>query len=151
MTMEELADLPILLLGTFSEIRTVTRLEKMAFLADNNTFKKNQNYSDWEPNYYGPYSKQLIKDVANYERKNIIKIRQIIDTFSNEVKNYSLTIKGRQLFSKMLEKYNGEQFEIKELLGHYQSERTNYKILKFVYENYPDYLAKSRIKKEILG
>ena len=50
MTMEELADLPILLLGTFSEIRTVTRLEKMAFLADNNTFKKNQNYSDSKPN-----------------------------------------------------------------------------------------------------
>ena len=89
-------------------------------------------------------------DVANYERKNIIKIRQIIDTYSNEVKNYSLTIKGRQLFSKMLEKYNGEQFEIKELLGHYQSERTNYKILKFVYENYPDYLGKSRIKDKFL-
>ena len=148
-------NLPILLLGALGDIRTTTRLEKMAFLCDKKTFADSPYYEDWMPHYYGPYSQKLIDDV-NYHSspsKRFIDIRLIEDSFANVVKIYSLTIKGRYFYSKLLpyfdEKPDQKPDKIKELVGRYQKDKTNNKLIDFVYKNYEKYTTNSLIKNRV--
>ena len=154
MSVEVHTELPILLLGSLNEIRTSTRLEKMAFLCDQKIFKDGDGmyYTDWKPHHYGPYSKKLMDDVNFYATKlqRIIEIRLVEDVFSNIVKMYSLTIKGRHEFSKLLNKFDGKQFDIYELLLKYQKHKTNYKLLHDVYDEYPKYTVNSLIKNKVM-
>ncbi|WOV92683.1 MAG: hypothetical protein R1F52_06115 [Candidatus Nitrosoabyssus spongiisocia] len=140
----------ILLLGTMNEIRTITRIQKMAFLCDKILFKNTPHYTDWKPYFYGPYSEKLAEDIKYYESKDqrLIKGKLVEETFANIVTRYSLTIKGRSEFSKLLIDFT-EQIKIKELLQVYQSHETNDKLLKFVYERYPEYTTNSVIKKKL--
>ena len=81
--------------------------------------------------------------------QRIIEIRLVEDVFSNIVKMYSLTIKGRYKFSKLLNDVNVKQFDIKTLLHNHQKHKTNYKLLHYVYKNYPKYAINSLIKNQV--
>ena len=80
-------------------------------------------------------------------------IRLIEDSFANVVKIYSLTIKGRYFYSKLLpyfdEKPDQKPDKIKELVGRYQKDKTNNKLIDFVYKNYEKYTTNSLIKNRV--
>ena len=142
---------PILLLGTLGDIRTTTRLEKMAFLCDKNTFADSPYYEDWTPYHYGPYSQKLMDDVKFFSSpsKRFIDIRLIEDSFANAVKIYSLAIKGQYFYSKLLSYFDEKPAQIKELVGGYQKDKTNNNLLDFVYKNYKEYTINSLIKDRV--
>lgn len=144
------SELPVLLLGSLSSIRSTTRFQKLAFLADMEVFKNEQMY-DWFPHHYGPYSSSLSNDIEIYEHKNLIECNVLQHQISSEpVKFYSLTKNGHDLFDGTLRKqYENYIPEILDHTLHYQFHNTNTRLLQYVYEKYGDFTTKSKILNQV--
>lgn len=100
---------------------------------------------DFESHNFGPYSYPLEKELKLMEEKGLIKTKQEENTLI-----YELTEKGEKELNNLTFLSNDLLQRISKLkLG---SERLGYKgLLRYVYFNYPDYIDKSKIKKEVLG
>lgn len=149
---EHKSDLPILLVGTLNSIRTMTRFQKFAFLADKEIFTAVDKYSDWKPHYFGPFSRDLQSDVDAYCKDELLKETDVVHPVSDDyVSSYSLTLTGRKEFNSL---YNNNVSTIKKIsafLSPYQFHNTNASLLYYVYANYKDYTTNSIIKDEIGG
>ncbi len=148
---ESKSDLSILLLGGLTSMRSMTRFQKMAFLADKEVFEKDE-YTDWKPHYYGPFSRDLENDIENYSKKGLLKSEKRRHPISNEpVSCYMLTDEGKEKFNSLCsnKKYVSYIEKIKKRFFRYQFHKTNAILLSYVYKNYPDYTVNSKIKNEI--
>lgn len=139
-------DLPILLLGTLGPIKYKTRLQKIAFLYDQEVAKK-PTY-EWSPHRFGPYSRELIDDVELHCTTGLIKKLDVEDSFRGKSIQYALTIRGQKKFREILNKYKISVIRSKFL--QYQYHNTNFQLLQYVYNKYPKYTTKSEIKDQVL-
>ncbi|MDR6232646.1 type II toxin-antitoxin system antitoxin SocA domain-containing protein [Pseudomonas oryzihabitans] len=180
-------DLLLLLLYSPGKNRTLnepvtgrTRLTKMIFLFQKEwlpLFKKNIHMQDQEfynffPWNYGPFSKEIYDDLNFFCLRNFIakKVSEEETTFEaasewsewtalNEEQEpaiefveeaFYLEEKGINFTKKMYETLSDDQ---KNLLEKFKSETQRLSLralLKYVYSKYPDYTEKSKIKDEIL-
>lgn len=145
-----ISDSPILLLGSLSSIRSMTRFQKLAFLCDQKILDKKDQY-EWKSYYFGPYSTELQNDVEQLCDKELLKVEQLPHPLTkNPVSTYSLTGDGKLKFDTFRNTKQQIIVEIRKLLFRYQFHRTNTSLLQYVYEHYPKYTTNSRIKDEVM-
>lgn len=129
-----------------------TRFQKYGFLLYkqySNELKKLKNnfpefnfYDDWEPYHYGPYSKQLNKDIKIcIEDKILIDVKMDGTTYSQ----YKLTLKGRKKWRSIFNTATDEIIGINNKIRNLQGIKF-IELLRQVYNAYPEYTIKSRIK-----
>lgn len=143
----------VLLVISDAEIHGTTRLQKYGFLLSQQ-YKKELSkiadavselsfYDDWEPFWYGPFSKCLQRDVDTCVSKKLINKTLVDPTLKSY--RYALTIKGRVRWRSMLDASNNEVNAIREKVENLQKVRLE-RLLEGVYCSYPEYAKRSTIK-----
>ena len=139
-------------------IRGSTRIQKYGFLLAQQYKKEMKHitettptlkfYDDWEPLWFGPFSKSLAEDIDTCVKDGLIDKESVSLPYDSH--RYSLTIKGRVQWRKMLDKSNDDMTAIREKVVHLQ--RVNLgSLLEGIYSAYPEYTVKSVIKDRIHG
>ena len=153
------------------EIRGITRLEKLVFLAvEEGGFASRTPDLKYQAYDFGPYSKEVVDYVAALEGLGLVKAREekfesfkeVVDRvmatgeFPSEeragtVEIYELTEKGRQVGRRAFENLTqDEQRRIADLKRRYNRMDLS-SLLNHVYRSYPEMTKKSKILDEILG
>jgi len=141
-----------LVLGTMGEIKYQLRLQKYVFLADNQ-FSRSRKGSKttnlvyrWKPYHYGPYSEHLSLCVKDLVKAKIISTFDVDESNKGTGVGYRLTTKGNAKFRRLLKNLEAESREIHGLLHKFQKDPTENQLVDFVYQMYPEYTIKSRIR-----
>ena len=134
------------------EIYGSTRLQKYGFLL----FKQYQKelakmaancpglefYADWEPLWYGPFSRNLQNDIETCVSENLI-VKTLADPGLGSYR-YAPTLKGRVRWRKILSTSEVEIKAIREKVSNLQSMRLE-RLLEGIYHAYPEYTKHSTI------
>ncbi len=141
----------ILLLGSVGDVKYKTRLQKYAFLADNQLLqakeiKTNKLVCHWKPHHYGPFSYNLEICVNEAIEEKLVASFQIHEDGKTPGVGYRLTIKGRAEFKRLLPNFHKASKLIRGMLIDFQKDSTEYKLLEFVYQMHPKYTEKSVIR-----
>lgn len=127
-----------------------TRFQKYAFVLSQNYKKELSDlnfYDDWRAYDYGPYSDALRTDMAESITTNLITCYDGLSRSGQNIKKYTLTIKGRHQLRKI--KINDKLFrQLFETISNLQRKSLIY-ILKDVYAAYPQFTINSKIKDQI--
>ena len=99
-------------------------------------------YNDWEPYYYGPFSRKLKEDLATCIQKQLVSVK---DANTENTKRYMLTIKGRSKWRDILFDSTPAVVKINEKIRSMQTIRL-FELLRHVYVEYPKYTKNSVIK-----
>ena len=148
----EPADRALVVVSDF-EIHGSTRLQKYGFLLSEQYKKELSNlasncpglkfYDDWEALWYGPFSRDLQRDIeACVSRKLITKT--LVDPGLGSYR-YAPTVKGRVRWRKILAASGKEVGAIHEKVSNLQSMRLE-RLLEGIYHAYPKYTKHSTIK-----
>lgn len=160
------------------KIRGITKLVKLIFLLTRETDLENKIKDNFEYEAYdfGPYSSEVydyletmkVKKLLNIEEEQFIDIREIIDEFiEKETANESLDIFSKNekkvaiyslsdLGLKFAEWLISKNKVSKEILSKIKTIKMKYnkmslpQLLRYVYENYPKDIEKSKIIDEVL-
>ena len=164
-----------------------TRLVKMLYLfqmeyldkfkkANNLTNKLNQFY-EFKPWKFGPFSQEVYEDINFFTLRNFISAQKketAIEESATEFFNWQTTLgddsiqdgtsqdeyvdeefrltpKGRAFAEKLYNLLNTNQKKLLEDLKSYANSSQLRALLFYVYSNYPEYTDKSIIKDEVLG
>ena len=153
------------------EIRGITRLEKLVFLAiEEGGFGSRAADFRYKAYDFGPYSKEVVDYIAALEGLGLVSAREekfesfkeVVDRVmatgeippeerAGTVEVYGLTDKGRQVGQRAFERLSqDERRRIEDLKKRYnRMDLTS--LLNHVYRNYPAMTKKSKILDEILG
>ena len=133
-------------------IRGTTRLQKYGFLLRMQYDKELKNisehepkltfYDDWEPLWYGPFSKSLKEDVDKCRESKLINVTSVDKILKTQ--QYSFTIKGRIRWRKILTNHKKEMEALYEKITNLQKMRLE-RLLEGVYYSYPKYTERSTI------
>ena len=151
--------LPLLLLylDKCSEIIGRTRFQKIMFIVEQEVpeIKKyfSENYN-WSPYHYGPFSDKLLGDLAWLDYWGFIEIDDSSLDIDSESPStiYKITDKGKKFVEKKI-----LPVLPKELIIRLEEIKKKYRkinlidLVKYVYEKYPDYTIKSKIREIILS
>jgi len=145
MVSETAKKLVLLVLGLADgHIATDTRMQKLAFLVNQEVY----NWTKFEPNDYGPYSKELMKAVYELEKEG--KLIYVWD--DDGVSKYYLTEKGKQDAKKLLEQLKDEdENKLKratEIIQRHKDDALSY-LIAYVYKYYSEFAEKSKIKDKV--
>ena len=139
----------MLIIGVQGEIVGITRLIKYLFLACQKTLRDPPDI-EWRSHYYGPYWDGVNGAIGSLVEQNLVSTEQLTNELGRTTK-YSITTKGRQHYSRLLEKL--DEKEISDLTSviraHQRKSLTAF--LKFIYQNYPEYTKHSLIADRILS
>lgn len=143
-------DVLILILGVQNEIVGFTRFVKYLFLvSQTNIFPKNELIIDWKSHHYGPYWDGFDTFINSLAHDNFLDKQEQHTLSGNATTKFIITPKGRKYFQSLSQKYESKLDYLTSLI------RENHKkplptLLKFVYEQYPEFTTNSRIKREVL-
>ncbi|ACP35095.1 transcriptional regulator [Sulfolobus islandicus L.S.2.15] len=142
MVLEGTKKLVILVLGLAGGyLTTDTRFQKLAFLVNQEVF----NLAKFEPNDYGPYSKELMRAVDELEKEG----KLVYKWDSDGVSRYYLTEKGKEEFQQMLNQFGKEKVDkAKEIIQEHKDDPLSY-LIAYVYKKYPEYAKNSKIKDKV--
>ncbi len=167
------ADLILLLLAAPTdvrdaqdELRGVTRLEKLLFLAEKEESINAEVTSGFifEPYHFGPYSKQVYEDVDVLEQLELLKDERHYGETLDELeevaasggdregveRRFYLTEEGRAV-AKLLGRQHPHVMEKLSRIKNTYAGMPLARLVRYVYQNYPDYAAKSVIRERVLG
>jgi len=125
------------------EIRGATKLQKLAFLAQEEYGV--EELHEFKPHKYGPFSESLTGAVKALEQKGLVERREEQVPGGSEILIYSLTDEGTELVETLLnereelERVLGSVEELKQSLG----DETIDRVLRQVYKTYPQYTTES--------
>lgn len=111
------------------------------------SFPRLEFYDDWVPNFFGPYSKKLEEDVKKCVENKLIRKSSVTTETKQKMDMYTLTLKGRRKWREMYAKID-EMSKIDEKIKNLQK-IPYYTLIRQVYNSYPEYTAKSRIKDQL--
>ncbi|HSC20916.1 MAG TPA: hypothetical protein VLC07_04230 [Solirubrobacterales bacterium] len=173
----ETDDAIILLLGApgaterdQGRIEGITRLEKLLFLLEMETDAISwlKEKADFSPDNFGPFSSKAYQEIETLASYGLISDSATLsesaeDTWESEhiigeaaaepyaTRNLALTPKGQLYYKKLLELLPSEAesvvSELKRRFGSIPLRR----LIRYVYQRYPDFTEKSIIRDEILG
>ena len=139
-------------------VRGATRIQKYGFLLAKQYKKETANisktepslvfYNDWEPLWFGPFSKSLAKDIDDCVERGLIH-KEPVST-SPDSYRFSLTIKGRKRWRDMLSMFTSDMTAIYEKVAHLQKVGLG-NLLEGIYSSYPDYTVRSVIRDRVQG
>ncbi|MXX20812.1 MAG: hypothetical protein F4W68_05645 [Cenarchaeum sp. SB0661_bin_35] len=135
-----------------------TRLQKYGFLLTKQ-YKKEMDgiakaapelkfYDDWEPLWFGPFSRSLAKDIDICMQSGLIYQEPV--KLSQNSFRYGLTLKGRRRWRAMLHKSSKEITAIQKKVMNLQKMRLE-RLLEGIYYAYPEYTVNSTIREKISG
>lgn len=143
----------VLVIISDSMIHGTTRLQKYGFILhkqyETELGRISQGglspgfYDDWEPYYYGPYSRQLDKD-ARMCVKNGLVVKKAINTTLNSFK-YFFTIRGRVRWRRLFAKHQEDMTAVEEKIRKLQTVQLE-DLMRNIYRVYPEYTTLSKIK-----
>lgn len=144
-------DLIMLILGNQNEIYGYTRFIKYLFLVhQSKIFPKDKIDLQWKPHHYGPYYDDFDGLVKNLSNDNYLKMEEQTTFSGNCTTKFLITIKGRKFFQSICKKFSKNELnDLSSLIKNIQK-KSLYDLLKFVYEQYPEYTKNSKIKDKIL-
>ena len=101
--------LPLALLAASDgEVRGKTRLQKLAFLTEQELIEHGIDPHEFVPYDYGPFSKDLMEDVETLESEGLVKIN-VRQTFGGDDRyDYRLTKHGREAYEENDPDYDWE-------------------------------------------
>lgn len=173
----ETDDAIILLLGApgaterdQGRIEGITRLEKLLFLLEMETDATSwlKEKADFSADNFGPFSSKAYQEIETLASYGLISDSATLsesaeDTWESEhiigeasaepyaTRNLALTAKGQRYYEKLLELLPPEAepvvSELKRRFGSIPLRR----LIRYVYQRYPDFTEKSVIRDEILG
>jgi DNA-binding PadR family transcriptional regulator len=173
----ELDDLIVLLLGAPSQkpslqdrLEGVTRLEKLVFLLEKESPIRQllAEEAEFRSHNFGPFSSKLYQAVDMLAAAGLLEDSSDLGSSTEDsweaqtliggnpsdpyaTRNFALTDKGRRYFDALKkevpESYIKDLTEFKDRFASLPLRR----LVRFVYEKYPDYTDKSLIRDEILG
>lgn len=121
-----------------------TRLQKLVFLAQQRMESEGIQPYDYIAYDYGPFSKELLDALENYEREGLIEI-EITQTYDGTDKYiYSLTSKGVENLKEDLdESLDSEDLEtIRQVIDKFNKMPIS-ELIDYVYDNHPSYAKNS--------
>lgn len=119
------------------------RLQKSLFLIKQNIIEKiTDDFYEFEPYNYGPFSVEIYRDAEDLEINNFIKVN--LSQYGNWTE-YSITKDGEKKAEEIKQNLNSNIIKyIKELVEWINN--LNFReIVNFIYSNYPDYKVNSII------
>lgn len=128
------------------EIRGATRLQKLAFLAQ-------QEYDvselhEFQPDKYGPFSPTLAQAVKTLEQKGMVEKREQQVPGGNEMLVYSLTEEGVSLMKTLLHERDEDVESTLDPVQELKSEKASLsldRLLRYVYKKYPEMTTESEL------
>lgn len=136
----------LLVIDSASFVDGDTRLQKYGLVVSK-TILDNAMYDDWRSHHYGAYSDHLGRDVMFLQEQDLLNVHKIRNN-----NMYVLSEKGKKALSsfkdRCLFKHGDKVEKIREFLDYYQG-RTLKILLADVYQKFPEYTVKSRIKDQI--
>jgi len=142
----------VLLLGAMGEVKYKTRLQKYAFLADNQ-YSQSQNGGKgadllyrWKPHHYGPYSEDLNLCIGEAVDAKLISVFEIHETNKTPGVAYKLTVRGNAEYRHLLKTMGNVSSSIHDMLEKFQRDSSEHELVKFVYQMHPKYTTKSLIR-----
>jgi len=145
MVSENAKKLVLLVLGLADGyIETDTKMQKLSFLINQEVF----NWTKFEANNYGAYSKELMKAVDKLEKEGIL----VYIWDDDGVSKYYLTEKGKLNVKELLEQLkNEDENKLNKAMEIIQSHKNDYLtyLIAYTYKHYPEFTAKSIIKNKV--
>lgn len=136
----------LLVIDSASSVDGDTRLQKYGLVVSK-TILEGAMYGDWRSHHYGAYSDHLGMDMTFLQEQGLVDVYKIRNN-----NMYTLSEKGKKILrsfkDKCLLKHGDKVEKIKEFLDYYQN-RTLKILLADVYQKFPEYTNKSRIKDQI--
>ncbi len=153
------------------EIRGITRLEKLVFLAlEEGGFRSQTKDYQYKAYDFGPYSKEVIDYLAALRGASLLDVkeskfenfREVVDQVmaagevpgeaeAGTVEIYSLTEKGMKVGRRTFERLSSEEQSLIRDIKRRYNQMELAELLKQVYKKYPGMTRKSKILDEILG
>ncbi len=145
------SEVVITLLGTYPERQIINRIVMMkeAFLLEKEVardIKLNIDSLKFKPYDYGPYSKLIDDALRKLVEDKIIQIEKEAHGQKEIIK---LTNEGKKIAMKVLKKFSNESVRILKRKRKAWDQLGYYGILQKVYDEYPAYRIKSKIKEKI--
>lgn len=141
-----LLPLALLYADGHKEIRGATKLQKLAFLAQEEYGV--EELHEFEPHKYGPFSESLAGAVKALEQKGLVERREQQVPGGSEVLIYSLTEEGTEHVERLFgeDEYEIESIvdsvsDVKQTLG----EKSIDRVLRQVYKTYPEYTTETEL------
>ncbi|MEZ3115191.1 PadR family transcriptional regulator [Halobaculum sp. MBLA0147] len=128
------------------EIRGATRLQKLAFLAQEEYGA--EDLHEFEPDKYGPFSPSLAGAVEALKQRGLLKEREKRVPGGNEMLIYSLTDKGVRVVKRLLHDRDEDvesTLESAERVKAEWGDSSLDRLLQHVYQSYPHYTSESRL------
>lgn len=148
----------VLLIINDNTIHGAVRFQKYGFLLANQYSKKMDEikqkhgisfYHDWRPHNFGPYSDELDQDIEQCINDKIMTRITVPTNRDNEMKMYSLSIKGRQKWRGLFDT-NDQMKAFDEKIKNLQK-IPYYSLLRQIYKAYPEYTSNSVIRDSLDG
>jgi len=137
--------LPLALLrASGGGIQGKTRLQKLAFLLDEEELGDQFDAYQFRKYDYGPFSKELLEDVESLEKKGLVEIRKSRTLGGNARYDYRLTEDGEAVVKDLF-----DRDETSPILDDAKSTLSNYgdmplrELIERVYQKYPEYKENS--------
>ncbi len=151
--------LPLLLLylDEGSEIIGRTRFQKIMFIIEQEVPEIRKYFIesyDWSPYHYGPFSDKLLGDLAWLDYWEFIEIDDNSLDIDSESASaiYKITDKGKKFVEEKILPALSKELIIKleEIKKKYRKMNL-FELIKYIYENYPDYTVRSKIREIVLS
>jgi uncharacterized protein YwgA len=129
-----------LLYASGRNIKGKTRLQKLAFLLDEEELGDNFKAYNFKKYDYGPFSKHLLQDTEQLKREGVVDINKT-RTFSGNAR-YDYEIEENwlgEVEDLAEEKDISEIFEAAEMLVEKHKDKSIRDLVEYIYEKYPEY------------
>jgi hypothetical protein len=172
----EVDDLVVLLLGApgggeQGELKGVTRLEKLVFLAERETpvGKVLTDRPDFRSHKFGPFSAKVYKAVDNLAAAGLLDDSKAVDAESPDdsweagnvvigsdaapyvTRDFKLTPVGERYYAALINELPaGVEGELERFKKQFAGQPLR-QLVRYVYRRYPEYTDKSEIRDDILG
>ncbi|RLM83530.1 hypothetical protein D3D02_17820 [Halobellus sp. Atlit-38R] len=122
------------------DLQGKTRLQKLAFLLDEEELGDQFDAYSFRKYDYGPFSKQLLEDIESLERKGIVDIQESRTLGGNKRYDYELTAMGENVIEELLQMGDVEEvFEAAQRVVAEYGEMSLRELIEHVYDAYPEY------------
>ena len=155
--------LPLLVLYLTRDRKIVgrTRFQKLLFLIEHEVPEVKNYFEEsyeWEPYHYGPFSNKLFDDLAFLSYWDFIEVVNEDEYEDEELSEetipviYNLTEKGAKIVEKKILPALPKDLvdKLRKIVNKYNDMPLE-DLIRYVYEKYPGYTVKSRIRETILG
>ena len=136
------------LIGSTPHVEGRTRLQKYGILVFKEVFNNEEFFDDWEANDFGGFSPKLANSLRKLEKRDCVQAFEVIKEYGEPVNRYELSEKGRAISDGWIKRHPTKFEEIKKITSYYFQKPLKI-LLDDVYQKYPEFTIKSKIKAEV--